>query len=65
MIKKHTDKIKNEIDSSINSLLDNKLIKIGFVVAITMGGIFILSNAIRTFTHTVHSFKNLAEAFKR
>ncbi len=55
---------KSSFKNSAQSLLDNKLVKIGFVVAVAIGGLYVLSKAFKAIGSTVSSFKDMANSFK-
>lgn len=61
---KNTESNKTELENSIHSLLENKIVKVGVVIAVTLGGLYVLSKAFRVIGGTVSSFREMKNSFK-
>ena len=61
---KNTDNKKTELENSLHGLLDNKIVKVGVVIAVTLGGLYVLSKAFRVIGGTVSSFREMKNSFK-
>ena len=46
------------------TIMDNKIIKIGLIVAVSIGGLYILSKAFKVVGNTVSSFKSMTDSFR-
>ena len=55
---------KTELEKSIHSLLENKIVKVGVVIAVTLGGLYILSKSFRIIGGTVSAFKEMKNSFR-
>lgn len=58
------EKEKSENEKAINSLMENKIVKIGAVIAITLGGLYVLSKTFKVIGGTISSFREMTESFR-
>jgi hypothetical protein len=61
MIKKE----KSENEKAIHSLMENKIVKVGAVIAIALGGLYVLSKAFKVIGGTISSFREMTDSFRR
>ena len=59
------EKEKSETEKAIHSLMENKIVKIGAVVAVTVGGLYVLSKAFKVVGNTISSFREMTDSFRR
>jgi hypothetical protein len=55
---------KTELEKSIHSLLENKILKVGVVIAVTLGSLYVLSKSFRIIGGTVSAFKEMKNSFR-
>lgn len=58
------EKEKTETEKAIHSLLENKIVKIGAVIAVTLGGLYVLSKAFKVIGGTISSFREMTNSFR-
>ncbi len=55
---------KSENEKAIHSLMENKIVKVGAVIAITLGGLYVLSRAFKVIGGTISAFKQMTDSFR-
>jgi hypothetical protein len=55
---------KTELEKSFHSLLENKIVKVGVIVAVTLGSLYVLSKTFRIIGGTISSFKEMKNSFR-
>lgn len=58
------NKNKSELEKSVNGLLENKIVKVGFVIAVTLGGLYVLSKTFRIIGGTITAFKDMTNSIR-
>ena len=59
------EKEKSDTERAIYSLLENKIVKTGAVIAIALGGLYVLSKAFKVIGGTISSFREMTDSFRR
>jgi len=59
------EKEKSENEKAIHSLMENKIVKVGAVIAIALGGLYVLSKAFKVIGGTISSFREMTDSFRR
>lgn len=59
------EKEKNKIEEHLDSLMSNKIVRIGAIVTISIGGLYVLSKAFNAITKVTSSFKEMTDTFRR
>lgn len=55
---------KTELEKSIHGLLDNKIVKVGVAIAVTLSGLYVLSKTFRIIGGTITAFKDMANSIR-
>lgn len=58
------DNKKTELENSLHGLLDNKIVKVGVAIAVTLGGLYVLSKSFRIIGGAVSAFKEMKNSFR-
>lgn len=59
------EKEKNNLENHIDGLMQNKIIRTGAIIAITIGALYIVSKVFKVVGNTVTSFKEMTDSFKQ
>ena len=56
---------KYNMEEQFDRLKNNKIVRVSFIIAVSIGGLYIMSKAFKVIENTVLSFKDMKEAFKK
>lgn len=59
------EKEKSETEKAIHSLMENKIVKVGAVIAVALGGLYVLTKAFKVIGGTINSFREMTDSFRR
>ena len=58
------EKEKSETEKAIHSLMENKIVKVGAVIAVALGGLYVLTKAFKVIAGTISSFREMTDSFR-
>jgi hypothetical protein len=53
------------MEEQFDRLKNNKIVRVSFIIAVSIGGLYIMSKAFKVIENTVLSFKDMKDAFKK
>jgi hypothetical protein len=58
------EKEKHKIEEHLDSLMQNKIVRTTALIALSIGGLYVLSKVFKVVGNTVTSFKEMTDSFK-